>query len=75
MPDLGYDVEEGTLATWVVAVGAEVSEGQVIAEIEGDKTTLELEAPRQGTVVEILRGEGDVVPVGGVIALIETPDA
>jgi pyruvate dehydrogenase E2 component (dihydrolipoamide acetyltransferase) len=64
-------MEEGTLAKWMVKVGDSVKSGDLLAEIETDKATMEFEAVDEGTVSEILVAEGtDGVKVGTVIALI-----
>jgi pyruvate dehydrogenase E2 component (dihydrolipoamide acetyltransferase) len=71
MPALSPTMEEGTLAKWLVKEGDTVSSGDVIAEIETDKATMEFEAVDEGTVAKILVAEGtDEVKVGTVIALI-----
>ena len=72
MPNLGYDMEAGTIAAWAKAVGDSVQRGEVIAEIETDKTTVEMEAMAAGTLVEIVHEAGAEVAVGGVIAYLET---
>ena len=56
MPALSPTMEEGTLAKWLVAEGAEVRSGDVIAEIETDKATMEVEALDDGTIGKILLG-------------------
>src|ERR1700749_3084627 len=58
MPALSPTMEEGTLAKWHVKVGDKVSSGDVIAEIETDKATMEVEAVDEGVVQEILVPEG-----------------
>src|SRR5258708_37751851 len=58
MPALSPTMEEGTLAKWHVKVGDRVSAGDVIAEIETDKATMEVEAVDEGTVEALLVGEG-----------------
>jgi pyruvate dehydrogenase E2 component (dihydrolipoamide acetyltransferase) len=72
MPNLGYDMDSGTLQSWLVAVGDSVRRGQAIAEIETDKTTVEMEAMASGTLVEILCEEGATAAVGAVIAVLES---
>lgn len=72
MPNLGYDMEEGKIASWLKAVGDSVARGEAIAEIETDKTTVEMEAMSAGTLAEILHEEGATVAVGDVIARLET---
>jgi pyruvate dehydrogenase E2 component (dihydrolipoamide acetyltransferase) len=71
MPALSPTMEEGTLAKWTVKVGDTVKSGDLLAEIETDKATMEFEAVDEGIVSEILVAEGtDGVKVGTVIALI-----
>ncbi len=71
MPALSPTMEEGTLARWLVKVGDSVSAGDVMAEIETDKATMEFEAVDEGTVVEIAVPEGtEGVKVGTVIATL-----
>jgi len=69
MPALSPTMEEGTLARWFVKEGDEVSSGDIIAEIETDKATMEFEAIDEGVITKILVAEGtDEVAVGTVIA-------
>jgi pyruvate dehydrogenase E1 component beta subunit len=71
MPALSPTMEEGTLAKWLVKEGDTVSSGDILAEIETDKATMEFEAVDEGTISKILIAEGtDNVKVGAVIALI-----
>lgn len=71
MPALSPTMEEGTLAKWLVKEGDVVKSGDILAEIETDKATMEFEAVDEGTVTSILVSEGtDNVKVGTVIALI-----
>ena len=71
MPALSPTMEEGTLAKWLVKEGDTVSSGDILAEIETDKATMEFEAVDEGTVSKILVPEGtDGVKVGTPIALI-----
>ncbi|HEU4499274.1 MAG TPA: pyruvate dehydrogenase complex E1 component subunit beta [Sphingomicrobium sp.] len=71
MPALSPTMEEGTLAKWLVKEGDEVSSGDILAEIETDKATMEFEAVDEGTISKILVPEGtDGVKVGTVIALM-----
>jgi pyruvate dehydrogenase E2 component (dihydrolipoamide acetyltransferase) len=75
MPALSPTMEEGTLARWFVKEGDTVSSGDLLAEIETDKATMEFEAVDEGVVEKILIGEGtDGVKVGTVIALIAGED-
>ncbi|HTI31121.1 MAG TPA: pyruvate dehydrogenase complex dihydrolipoamide acetyltransferase [Sphingomonas sp.] len=69
MPALSPTMEEGTLAKWLVKAGDAVKSGDILAEIETDKATMEFEAVDEGTIGEILIAEGtDGVKVGTVIA-------
>ncbi len=71
MPALSPTMEEGTLAKWLVKEGDNVSSGDILAEIETDKATMEFEAVDEGTISKILVPEGtDGVKVGTVIAMI-----
>ncbi|MBI1261769.1 MAG: pyruvate dehydrogenase complex dihydrolipoamide acetyltransferase [Rhizobiales bacterium] len=71
MPALSPTMEEGTLAKWLVKEGDEVKSGDVIAEIETDKATMEVEAVDEGRIGKILVGEGtEGVPVNQVIAIL-----
>ncbi|MCW3849224.1 pyruvate dehydrogenase complex E1 component subunit beta [Sphingomonas sp. LB-2] len=71
MPALSPTMEEGTLAKWLVKQGDVVKSGDIMAEIETDKATMEFEAVDEGTIAQILVPEGtDNVKVGTVIALI-----
>jgi pyruvate/2-oxoglutarate dehydrogenase complex dihydrolipoamide acyltransferase (E2) component len=71
MPKLGYDMEEGAVGNWLKQVGDSVSRGEPIAEIETDKTTVEMEATHSGTLVEQTLAPGEEVPVGSVIGYLE----
>ncbi|MBX7252106.1 MAG: hypothetical protein K1X50_08980, partial [Candidatus Promineofilum sp.] len=70
MPKLGFDMREGVLNNWVKQVGEMVNRGDVVAEIESDKATLELEAQVAGVLLKTLHGPGDVVPVGANLAIV-----
>src|SRR5690606_19700528 len=71
MPALSPTMEEGTLAKWLVKEGDEVQAGDILAEIETDKATMEFEAVDEGTVGKIIVPEGtENVKVGTVIAVI-----
>ena len=71
MPALSPTMEEGTLAKWLVKEGDTVASGDLLAEIETDKATMEFEAVDEGTIAKILVPEGtDEVKVGTVIALL-----
>jgi len=71
MPALSPTMEEGSLAKWLVKEGDEVSSGDILAEIETDKATMEFEAVDEGTIAKILVAEGtDGVKVGTPIAIL-----
>ncbi len=73
MPKLGFDMAEGTLVRWVIGAGEPVEKGQVLAEIETDKATVEVESSSSGILHSHLVKEGDIVPVGTPIAVIAAP--
>src|SRR5918998_4444613 len=70
MPKMGFDMTEGTIARWLKKVGDEVKKGDMIAEIETDKVTIEIESFASGTLTQIVADEGAVVPVGAPIAIL-----
>ena len=74
MPKLGFDMAEGTLVRWVKKVGENVNKGDVLAEIETDKATVEVESSASGVVRKLLVDEGAVVPVNSPIAVVGSAD-
>lgn len=74
MPKLGFDMSEGVLVRWVKNEGENINKGDVLAEIETDKATVEVESSAGGVVRKLLASEGDVVPVGAAIAIVGTAD-
>lgn len=70
MPTLGFDMEEGTMGTWLKQVGDTVQKGDVLAEIESDKVTQELTARAEGVLLAQLVNTGDQVPVGDNLGII-----
>jgi pyruvate dehydrogenase E2 component (dihydrolipoamide acetyltransferase) len=70
MPKLGFDMAEGTLVRWVVNEGEKVAKGAVLAEIETDKATVEVESEYGGTLLRQLVSQGTVVPINEPIAVI-----
>lgn len=74
MPKLGFDMAEGTLVRWVIGEGQEVHKGDVLAEIETDKATVEVESYYSGTMQKHLVEEGTVVPINEPIAVVGEPD-
>jgi pyruvate dehydrogenase E2 component (dihydrolipoamide acetyltransferase) len=71
MPKLGYDMTEGKVVAWLRQVGDTVGRGDVIAEIETEKTTVEMESTASGTLVEIVHEGGATVTIGDPIAYLE----
>lgn len=74
MPRLSDTMEEGTVASWLKKVGDTVSEGDILAEIETDKATMEFEAFDNGTLLYIGIQEGESAPVDSVLAIIGDKD-
>ena len=70
MPRMSDTMEEGVIASWLKKVGDNVKSGDVLAEVETDKATMELEAYEEGTLLYIGVEEKESVPVDGVIAII-----
>ena len=74
MPKLSDTMEEGVLSAWLVDEGEEVSSGDVLAQVETDKATMDLEAFDEGVLLKQVIGEGDAVPIGELIAVIGEAD-
>jgi pyruvate dehydrogenase E2 component (dihydrolipoamide acetyltransferase) len=74
MPSMGADMTEGTIAKWLKAEGDQVSRGDKLAEIETDKTVVEMEAYAEGLLRKIVVAEGTMVEVGTIIAFIGDAD-
>jgi pyruvate dehydrogenase E2 component (dihydrolipoamide acetyltransferase) len=70
MPKLGFDMREGVLNNWLKNIGDQVTKGDVVAEIESDKATLELESQVSGVLLKYLAEAGDVVPIGANLAIV-----
>jgi len=70
MPRLSDTMEEGTVATWLKKVGDQVQEGDILAEIETDKATMEFESFNEGVLLHIGVQEGDTAPVDTLLAII-----
>ena len=70
MPKLSDTQEEGVLAKWNVEEGDKVESGDVVAEVETDKATMDVEVFDSGTILKILVDEGTTVPLGGLMAVI-----
>jgi TPP-dependent pyruvate/acetoin dehydrogenase alpha subunit len=75
MPSLGMAMTEGVLVRWLKRDGDVVAEGEAIAEVETDKTTVEIESPAAGRLSGLTHQEGDTVPTGSVIARIVSVEA
>src|SRR5690625_7000355 len=74
MPKLSDTMEEGVIAKWNVEEGDKVKPGDIIAEVETDKATMEVEVFDAGTILKILVGEGDAVPLGQIMAVMGEED-
>ena len=74
MPQLGYDMREGTIVRWLKEEGEDVTRGEIIAEIETDKAVVEFSPTTGGVLRRIVAGAGDIVPVGQLIAVIGDAD-
>ncbi len=70
MPKLGFDMAEGKLIKWIKAENEKIEKGEVLAEIETDKATVEVESPFSGVVARHLVEENSILPVGAPIAVI-----
>jgi pyruvate dehydrogenase E2 component (dihydrolipoamide acetyltransferase) len=73
MPKLSDTMQEGVIAKWNIKEGDKVNSGDIIAEVETDKATMDVEVFDGGTVLKILAKEGEAVPLGGKMAIIGTP--
>jgi pyruvate dehydrogenase E2 component (dihydrolipoamide acetyltransferase) len=71
LPDIGEGVTEGEIVSWLVAVGDTVAEDQEMVEVMTDKATVTIGAPKAGRIAELRGGVGDVIPVGGVLVVLE----
>jgi pyruvate/2-oxoglutarate dehydrogenase complex dihydrolipoamide acyltransferase (E2) component len=69
LPKLGFSMNEGTIAEWLVADGAEVQQGQPLFSLESEKSVQEIEAPVSG-VLKVLKPQGETYKVGTVIGEI-----
>ncbi|MBM3179799.1 MAG: 2-oxo acid dehydrogenase subunit E2 [Chloroflexi bacterium] len=70
MPKLGFDMAEGLLVRWVKQVGENINKGDVLAEIETDKATVEVESSASGVVLQLIVDQGTMVPVNAPIAIV-----
>ena len=74
MPKLGFDMREGLLVRWVKNEGENINKGDVLAEIETDKATVEVESSASGVVRKLLVEAGSIVPIGDPIAIVGSAD-
>ena len=70
MPKMGFDMREGELNQWLYEIGSQVNKGDIVAEIESDKATLELESHVTGILLATLASAGDIVAVGENVAIV-----
>ena len=70
MPKLGFDMREGVLVGWLKRLATAVAKGDIVAEIESDKATLELESQVSGVLLHTLEEAGAVVPIGANVAIV-----
>ena len=75
LPDIGEGIAEAEIVAWHVKVGDAVAEDQQLADMMTDKATVEMESPVAGKVVQLAGEVGDMVPIGSVLAVIETEGA
>ncbi|MCM3114099.1 2-oxo acid dehydrogenase subunit E2 [Neobacillus sp. MER 74] len=73
MPDIGEGIHEGEIVKWFVKPGDKVQEDDVLCEIQNDKAVVEIPSPVEGTVVDVLVGEGTVATVGQVLVTFDAP--
>ena len=74
MPRLSDTMEEGVVAKWLVNIGDEVKEGDILAEIETDKATMEFESFYEGTLLHIGINEGQTAAVDTLLAIVGEKD-
>jgi pyruvate/2-oxoglutarate dehydrogenase complex dihydrolipoamide acyltransferase (E2) component len=72
MPNLGHDIDTGKIIAWLKNVGDTVVRGDVVAEVETEKVTMEVEAFDAGVLVEIVQNVGAEAATGDVIAYLES---
>jgi 2-oxoisovalerate dehydrogenase E2 component (dihydrolipoyl transacylase) len=75
LPDIGEGIAEAEIVAWHVKIGDTIAEDQQIADMMTDKATVEMESPVAGKVVELAGEVGDQIPIGSVLAVIETEGA
>jgi len=75
LPDIGEGIAEAEIVAWHVKIGDSIAEDQQIADMMTDKATVEMESPVAGKVIELAGEVGDQIPIGSVLAVIETEGA
>ena len=75
MPQMGESVVEGTVTKWLVKEGDRVQEDQPLCEISTDKVDTEIPSPGTGVIAKLIAAEGETLPVGAPLAVIETSGA
>src|SRR4051812_15361646 len=75
LPDIGEGIAEAEIVAWHVKIGDTITEDQQIADMMTDKATVEMESPVAGKVIELAGEVGDQIPIGSVLAVIETEGA
>jgi len=75
LPDIGEGIAEAEIVAWHVKIGDTIAEDQQIADLMTDKATVEMESPVAGKVLELAGEVGDQIPIGSVLAVIETAGA
>ncbi len=71
LPDIGEGIAEAEIVAWHVKVGDPIAEDQAIADMMTDKATVEMESPVSGIVIEVAGQEGDMIPIGSTLVVIE----
>jgi len=71
LPNIGETVDEGKVVKWLKQVDDQVNDGDILCEVETDKSTMEVPTTIAGTIKEIKVKEGEIVPVGSILAIVE----
>ena len=71
MPAIGATVNEGKLAKWFKKIGDKINEGDILCEVESDKTTMEIPSTTDGILKEIVVQENETVAVGAILGILE----
>jgi pyruvate dehydrogenase E2 component (dihydrolipoamide acetyltransferase) len=75
LPKWGLTMEEATVEEWLLEIGERVEKGQILANVESEKATVELPSPVSGIVAEYLVSEGATVPVGAELVVVVADEA